>query len=260
LNKNLEYKIDVIALNAVEEPQINLFGEEINYEEFDLNKVADNFFKIYQKFIKNSGENFQSILLLNLIILETVKLLNDDNYNINQIIKIAKNHQTNIENDEINLIKKIIIDSNIVNLYKSNRYELNTIFGYVFEKLITKKETGAYYTDLKTTGYITENTIIANIIVQLRKKSVEFDFKIKQLENDLSSEFIETIIKNGDSLKERFFELINVKSVRKELIEVIENLKIIDISCGAGSFIFSAYYLLKEIYEKLELSVLNKFL
>lgn len=259
MNKNLEYKNYEFAINAVEEPHINLFGEEINVEEFDLIKVADNFFKIYQKFIKNSGDNFQSILLLNFIILETVKLLNTDTYNINQIIKIVKNHKTNLRNDDINLIKKTIIDSNIVNLYKNNKYELNNIFGYVFEKLITKKETGAYYTDLKTTGYITENTIIANIIETLRNKSADFDFKVKQVENDFSSEFIETIIKNGDSLKERFFELLNINSDKKELIEILENLKIIDISCGAGSFIFSAYYLLKEIYEKLELSVLNIF-
>jgi hypothetical protein len=228
----------------------NLFGEEFFVVSEDLIKVADNIFKKYQQYIKYSNNDFNSLLLLNEIILESIKANNQNKCNLNEIINKTNIKNFNAKDENVVYLKKIVAELNLIKLFNTNKSNINIIFGYVFEKLITKKESGAYYTDIKTTSYITENSIIANIISQIRRKSINFDNHIKSIEKNYNIDFIEKSIKDGDSIKNNFIDLIDICD-KKEITSILSNLKIIDISCGAGSFIFSAFYLLKEIYKKL---------
>jgi hypothetical protein len=226
----------------------NLFGEELFDVSEDLIKVADNIFKKYQQYIKFSDSNINSLLFLNEIVLESIIAINKNQYNLNDIFNKINIKSFNANYENIIHLKKTIAEINLIKLFNNNQNNLNIIFGYVFEKLITKKESGAYYTDIKTTSYITENSIIANIISQIRRKSTNFDNHIKSIEKNYDIDFIEKSIKDGDSLKSKLIDLMDICD-KKEIISILSNLKIIDISCGAGSFIFSAFYILKEIYK-----------
>jgi hypothetical protein len=180
----------------------NLFGEEFFVVSEDLIKVADNIFKKYQQYIKYSNNDFNSLLLLNKIILESIKANNQNKYNLNEIINKTNIKNFNAKDENVVYLKKIVSELNLIKLFNTNKSNINVIFGYVFEKLITKKESGAYYTDIKTTSYITENSIIANIISQIRRKSINFDNHIKSIEKNYNIDFIEKSIKDGDSIKQ----------------------------------------------------------
>jgi hypothetical protein len=130
-------------------------------------------------------------------------------------------------------------------------YDINRIFGQVFEKIITKKEIGAYYTGENTTKYITENTIIPSCIMQWAKSDIALNEYLENYKAQNGLSFIENSIKNNISLKGILFDLIQ-KFDNLALLNTIQNIKIIDISCGSGSFIFSSYYLLKEILGQLK--------
>lgn len=148
----------------------------------------------------------------------------------------------------LNLINK----EDINNSFEDN-YSLNNALGQVFEKIITKKEIGAYYTSNQTTKYISENTILPNIIKSWSLIDKDLNLFLLQFETDNKSSLIEFYIKNNKSLFD-LLKLLIKKFNSENLKDVIKNIKIIDISCGSGSFLFYSYKLLYKIYHILEIS------
>jgi len=115
------------------------------------------------------------------------------------------------------------------NLDKINLYNNICLF---FEKLINKKDIGAYYT----------KSIVANYLI----------------ENSLNYYFCSKVFDNGQ-IKNSKKTIINEFSKKgKEIqISILRNLKIIDISCGSGSLIFSCYEYLLPFYQETKLSKLE---
>lgn len=128
-------------------------------------------------------------------------------------------------------------------IYKDvSEYELNIVLGRFFEKYITKKESGAYYTPVNVVNYINENTILSKIIKEYNKLQY---LEISDIDILVQSKIdIDYIYKN-----------CNDRSILKI---VLSKLSIIDISVGSGNFIFNAYYLLKSINDHFELDLINE--
>ena len=141
-------------------------------------------------------------------------------------------------------ITKIIDNSESLFSIRVNEltnYDLNIILGRFFEKYITKKESGAYYTPVFVVDYINENIILSKIIkeynILLDNNNLDFDILIK---SNLGLDYLKKNCSNKNILK-----------------NIISNLSIIDISVGSGNFIFNAYYLLKSIDEHYNLDLSN---
>ncbi len=130
----------------------------------------------------------------------------------------------------IKLLKQID-KMNLVYFIDNNR-SLNDIIGAIFEKHINKKEVGAYYTSNETTNYIVEKTIISYLV------------------NDNNS--FKEIIKSKS-----IFDYIKKQSKEKTLNK-LRSIKILDPTCGSGSFLFSAYFILRKIYNLLFDNLNNK--
>ena len=109
----------------------NLFGEEFFVVSEDLIKVADNIFKKYQQYIKYSNNDFNSLLLLNEIILESIKANNQNKYNLNEIINKTNIKNFNAKDENVVYLKKIVAELNLIKLFNTNKSNINIIFGYI---------------------------------------------------------------------------------------------------------------------------------
>jgi hypothetical protein len=145
---------------------------------------------------------------------------------------------------EYNEITKIIDNTKSLFSIRVNEltdYDLNIILGRFFEKYITKKESGAYYTPVFVVDYINENTILSKIIKEynslLDNNNLDLDILIK---SNLGLDYLKKNCSNKSILK-----------------KILSNLLIIDISVGSGNFIFNAYYMLKSIDEHYNLDLNN---
>ena len=117
-----------------------------------------------------------------------------------------------------------------------NNRTLEKLLGNVLEKHINQKETGSYYTPDDTTKFISWNTILITI---LKNSSKEINEKILCCLN--IKENMEILsIKYGvfDALK-IIADSLTIEE-KKEIINNIYRLKIIDPTCGSGAFIISA--------------------
>ena len=246
-------------------------------------KYADNIYKNYILInkidcFKESNLTSNPVLFINCVI--AIKIINSLKLNkkkfilYNQILKTyLKSQNHNIDNeilfyldynslsnlsktmcidinaDDINKIIKLINLMDLDNVIDLEKENLNKILGLVFEKFITKKEIGAYYTGENTTTYITENSLIASVIKNWSKDDKNLDAYLNLFEKENKISLTEYAISKNISLKKILFHLIKEFDSIK-LNEIITKLTIIDISCGSGSFIFSAYFLINEIIQK----------
>ena len=74
----------------------------------------------------------------------------------------AYNFDVRIKN--LDVVQEQISRFKAYDLCTSYKLVTNSILGILTEKLITKKESGAYYTSFKTTEYIILNTLLPQII------------------------------------------------------------------------------------------------
>ena len=155
------------------------------------------------------------------------------------------------------IIKKIIIErtsislknyakkvkSKIKNFYEFLKlYELNInneVFGEIFEKLINKKEIGAYYTPAFLTKYITRYSMYLYFLKKL----------------NLYTNFQKEDLINLSKIEVEFYKLLNDVNSKKKIINILQNFKIFDPTCGSGNFIFAALIEIKRIYKKLDLNI-----
>lgn len=104
------------------------------------------------------------------------------------------------------------------------------ILRVLFEKYITKKEVGAYYTDYQTTSYITRFVVCSYLLADF----VDFSSFLNRKQSVLGC-----------------YERLN-SSEKEEVLSRLHNITILDPTCGTGAFVFSACEILLELYEALE--------
>lgn len=210
-----------------------------------INIIYTNYVKSYL-FLSKEKENSESIYVLNNLILNQVRLLLDtDN------CFLYKEESYNIpHNVQISLQKIFKSIGDILHL----NLDLNLILGGVFERFITKKELGAYYTPNSTIEYITNNSVIPVILDEWSKSDKNLESNLKHFNREFNISFIEYCIKENLDIKEKLFEFIDQYDHSK-LIDVLHKIKIIDISCGSGSFLFYSNTLLNQIKEKMGLKL-----
>lgn len=141
--------------------------------------------------------------------------------------------------DEYTLLKIINNFNMILGVEKSFTISaVEEVLGNVLEQHINRKATGSYYTPLDTTSYITRNAILVSIYKKLPceiKNVINFSIK--------------GIIENPDIFLNNISSLDETK--RKDIVKIVDGLKVIDPTCGSGAFIITAYNYLMTIKEKL---------
>jgi len=232
-----------ILINRKRGPSIvNLFGEKSTQSKVDINKI----YRYYKSLINILQLNFsdnESIKLANKLI--ALKILEyKSNFIINyQVIKddnfilliesfLNKIHYSYLSEYfldlsilPINIIKMSFRQIEKMELFQfvDDNYTVNDILGAIFEKHINKKELGAYYTSKETTDYIVERTIISYLINDNYSP-----------EKTINNKFL--------------FKYIKQQS-KKQTLNKLRKIKILDPTCGSGAFIFSAYSTLLKIYK-----------
>lgn len=104
------------------------------------------------------------------------------------------------------------------------------ILRVLFEKYITKKEVGAYYTDYQTTSYIAKFVIHSYLLADF----VDFSLLLNKKQSLLGC-----------------YERLN-SSEKDQVLSRLHNITILDPTCGTGAFVFSACEILLELYGILE--------
>lgn len=263
--KSLHY--NTISLGT---SQLHLFGKsEKKHQDVKslVGKLYTNLIKI-KKIVEKKGytNSFNIIRFVNFLILSRITANNiihlspelqlfildifklekkTKNLSEQRITELAALFNIRISEDDkrkiVHLLDKMALDK----IPYQNQELVIKVFGQVYEKVVTKKEIGAYYTTEETTKYITTNSIIPNIITNWSKlnKSLNEHLNFYYKKNHIP--LIENAIKNNQNLEVTFFDLLNQFGT-KDLEKIIKNISIIDISCGSGSFIFYAYFLLKK--------------
>ncbi|GAC1381026.1 MAG: hypothetical protein NVSMB33_07490 [Ktedonobacteraceae bacterium] len=107
------------------------------------------------------------------------------------------------------------------------------ILGYIFEKYINQKSSGAYYTRPEITEYLCEHTIYKLILERI---------------NALHTLTIPGVTRKRhfDTLEEL---LVNLDAeLCRELLDILPTIAILDPACGSGAFLVSAMNMLIKIY------------
>lgn len=138
---------------------------------------------------------------------------------VNVLQSVFANHETSIKSF-ISLVGK----------WELSKETEKQVLRVLFEKYITKKEIGAYYTDYQTTSYITKFVVCSYLLTGF----VDFS----------------SLLNSKQSLL-RYFERLN-SSEKEEVLSRLYDIAILDPTCGTGAFIFSAFEILLELYEVLE--------
>ncbi len=243
-NVNAKYKI------------IDLFAKDTAYSKISIENFVDIIYKEFN-LIKKISNKLDNKIVFFLIINEIVYNLDVSNSTKNQLLENF-NHSSlffsnnfseilltlNLSKQEIVKIKKHLQKMKLDKLAMTVSFKINDILGLVSEKIINKKELGAYYTSFETTDYIVINSMIPQIITNWAKKDKKLNIFLNKFNIDNRITFIEYCIKK-DILFTEFVKLTKIYKT-ESLENIINSLKIIDISCGSGSFVFSVYRLLKK--------------
>lgn len=122
------------------------------------------------------------------------------------------------------------------------------ILGNVFEKYINQKENGAYYTEIDTIKYINENTILLYLLNNLNSQE-EIKLYISKTFIKIN-EIKDLVIENIDLVKVLKSLIIesNINNLEKNLLNILDNIKILDPTCGTGAFLINTADLLEDIY------------
>lgn len=128
-------------------------------------------------------------------------------------------------------LQKFCEDVNKWNLTKENA---NDMLHVLFEKYINKKETGAYYTDNQTTRYIANKAVLTYL----------FDGVF--LDVDFCS-----LLNNSLWVLEKL-KTLTVEE-KKQVLDRLYDISILDPTCGTGAFLFGALEELLEMYQPVRL-------
>ena len=239
----------------------------------DIAKISRLYESTYSDFTKKGYKDKDSFYLLNdiLIMLCLQSKYNDEEESMsfttfkNKIKLYEEGLGTPLFFKSYSSIKS---DNNFFNIYlkfkkmidlKNNNYNsIQKLLGYVLEKHINRRKTGSYYTPDDTTKYITHYSVFISLFNKMDKN---YQNKIINIINTINNKYnlsfgnkIDTqydLIKyniNLDTILNEFFTFLNDEDLIK-INSVLNDMKIIDPTCGSGAFIITAFdfiYLLKE--------------
>lgn len=129
--------------------------------------------------------------------------------------------------------EKSLVFLNTISKWGISKSNYESLFRIIFEKYLTKTDTASYYTDDLTTTYIVEGTVVGFLHSLFDKECIVNH--VLSL-NDLSK-FIST-------LDDKEITLIK---------NHVATIKLIDPTCGTGSFVIKAINILCNIYKLLQM-------
>ena len=239
----------------------------------DITKISRLYENTYKEFIKYGNEEKDSFYLLNDILImiclqimykeQNIKLSYKD---FEKKIKLYeqglgtplffKKYKLKLDLlDFENVFKKF---QNIMQFNENDFENIQNVLGYVLEKHINRRKTGSYYTPEDTTKYITHYSIFISLY-NILEKSIQ-DKMLNSINNIVKKYSLtddEKIVEQYDLIKynvdldivlNELFSSFNDEELNA-INDCLNNLKIIDPTCGSGAFIITAFdflYLLKE--------------
>lgn len=186
------------------------------------------------------------------------------NDRINEINIIISLFPVDMFEEDIDISDEIL--ENIINKFSKYTWILDNregvlnnqitpdILGKVFEKYINQRESGAYYTEEDTIQYINRNTIILALFNKINYKA-EFLNAVRENLNDNNLDSIEELIKDNIDLLELTQTIIretNSSKILEDIKKALDNIKILDPTCGTGAFLVSALNILEKLYVSVE--------
>lgn len=197
------------------------------------------------KEIKNNQENYYNDFL--------IPLFNDLSTNGKNLYPI----KIKIFNDPKSILISNELSKIIIETLKKYNWNLNlkftkeiedrtispVILMHIFEKYVNRKDTGkdkgAFYTPKDTTSYIASNSIFLSIFEKIKneeeiKKALSEEYKLKSLED---------LIQKNINIKEflkTFIEEYSTETILMKLNNIINEIKILDPTCGSGAFVFES--------------------
>ncbi|TQO55611.1 DNA (cytosine-5-)-methyltransferase [Paraclostridium bifermentans] len=215
------------------------------------NNFTDN--NLIEELIKNSKNKNISIFKSFIeFYTSTNYFLQEQVYEIEFITSVFKVDMIEIKiNISDSVMEKVIKTFSKYNWKLETAYENSInpdILGNVFEKYINQRENGAYYTEIDTIKYINENTILLYLLKKLdRKEEVKLYIsnvfiKINKIE-DLIKESIDLV-----TVLKSIIEESNIKNIEENLLNILDDIKILDPTCGTGAFLLNVVDILEDIY------------
>ena len=237
----------------------------------DIAKISRLYENTYNDFIKNGNSEKDSFYLLNdILIMLCLQSMYKENINLSfsefkkKIVLYEKGLGTplffkdyKINEGKTSFEKNYLKIKDLLCINNNDFDDIQIVLGYVLEKHINRRKTGSYYTPEDTTKYITHYSIFISIYNllndELKEKTLKYintiikkyDLCINKIENQYD------LIKYNVDLDIILNELFSNYSDDElnYLNNVINNLKIIDPTCGSGAFVITAFdfiYLLKD--------------
>lgn len=215
------------------------------------NNFTDN--NLIEELMKNSKNKNISIFKSFIeFYTSTNCFLQEQVYEIEFITSVFKVDMIEIKiNISDSVMEKVIKTFSKYNWKLETSYENSInpdILGNVFEKYINQRENGAYYTEIDTIKYINENTILLYLLKKLdREEEVKLYIsnvfiKINKLE-DLTKEGIDLV-----TVLKSIIEESNIKNIEENLLNILDDIKILDPTCGTGAFLLNVVDILEDIY------------
>lgn len=215
------------------------------------NNFTDN--NLIEELMKNSKNKNISIFKSFIeFYTSTNCFLQEQIYEIEFITSVFKVDMIEIKiNISDSVMEKVIKTFSKYNWKLETSYENSInpdILGNVFEKYINQRENGAYYTEIDTIKYINENTILLYLLKKLdRKEEVKLYIsnvfiKINKIE-DLIKESIDLV-----TVLKSIIEESNIKNIEENLLNILDDIKILDPTCGTGAFLLNVVDILEDIY------------
>ena len=242
----------------------------------DIAKISRLYESTYSDFISNGFKEKDSFYLLNDIL---IMICLQSKYNEDDMMdfKTFKNKIQLYEDGlgtplffkKYNSIKSNNDFNNIYTKFKklidinNNDYDnIQILLGYVLEKHINRRKTGSYYTPDDTTKYITHYSIFISLFNKLKGdiqnkllKAINIIIKKYNLSDVINEQY--DLIKYNvdlDSILNELFSTFNnddLNIINKE----INNIKVIDPTCGSGAFIITAFDFIYKLKEKINYKV-----
>ena len=242
----------------------------------DIAKISRLYESTYSDFISNGFKEKDSFYLLNDIL---IMICLQSKYNEDDMMdfKTFKNKIQLYEDGlgtplffkKYNSIKSNNDFNNIYTKFKklidinNNDYDnIQILLGYVLEKHINRRKTGSYYTPDDTTKYITHYSIFISLFNKLKGdiqnklvKAINIIIKKYNLSDVINEQY--DLIKYNvdlDTILNELFSTFNnddLNIINKE----INNIKVIDPTCGSGAFIITAFDFIYKLKEKINYKV-----
>lgn len=265
VKQNIE--VPFVRINNIEISNKTSFDRELFIGKVNINKYSDTLYKKFNLIKKVSDDitnEFVFFLIINELAQHSAFSINTKkhllgNFNFyrlffsQNLLEIALAFNICLAPEDISKIQEHIEKMHLSNLAINYPNNINDVIGIFSEKLVNKKELGAYYTSIETTDYIVENSILPKIIKEWSKQDNKLYHFLESFFRKNQISFIEYFIKNN-KLYTEFQKLL--KNYNQELLEeVINELKIIDISCGSGSFIFAVLRFFSKMEKLVKFSI-----